>query len=98
MCGLNRLVAAGVAAVLVLAAAGRADAQPYHNAEYKFSLEVPGDWRPMSAGELKRFNNDRDPGRPVVKYLAGFRPTAGEWGSIPFVNIELDTEPAGMSF
>jgi hypothetical protein len=98
MPGSCRIPAAGLAAVLVLAAAGRADAQPYHNAEYKFGLEVPAGWRPMSAGELKRFNGEREPGRAAVKYLVGFRPTAGEWGGIPFVTVELDTEPAGMPF
>lgn len=89
-----------IAAVLLVLAAGRAGADPYHNAEYKFGVELPPGWRAMRSGELKQVNAVMNRAMEVVeiKYVAGFRYGTGDLGKVPFALVQLDTEPAGMSF
>jgi hypothetical protein len=94
----SRLVAAGVAAVLLLGGAGRAAADPYHNAEYKFNLTLPAGWRPMYAGEMKRFNDEQARGGTGHKNVAGFRPAGGDFDRGLFAIVKLNPDPAGMPF
>ncbi len=98
MRGPSRIPAAGVAAALLLVVAGRAAADPYHNAEYKFNLTLPAGWRPMYAGEMKRFNDEQARGGTGQKNIAGFRPAGDDFGRGVFAIIKLDTDPAGMPF
>jgi hypothetical protein len=96
----NRPVAAAVAAVLLLVGAGRATADPYHNADYKFNLTLPDGWRAMAAAELKQVNAvvGQLLGGAGVKYVAGFRPVEVVPGKSPYVLVQVDKDVAGMSF
>jgi hypothetical protein len=91
-------IPASAAVVLVLLGADRVVAGPYHNAEYKFTIELPAGWRPMYAGEIKRFNDEQARGGTGHKNIVGLRPIGDDFDRGLFAIIKLDTDPAGMPF
>jgi hypothetical protein len=85
----NALLAAAALA-LVSAAPGRAD--PYHNTEYHFRVDLPPGWTVLSAEELRRTNAVLEkmfPGMEVTM-VAGFQPRKGDFVDTGCVLVQVD--------
>ena len=92
MIGPNRPFSAVVVAAVVLLGAGRAAAEPYHNGQYDFNLELPASWRSLTPKEMKQLNATakQATGENDAGFLAGFRDTDGDLMSAPYLLVGIE--------